>query len=398
MNDQPTVLYVTNEVPWRATNGGQRRELELIERLRHSWNVVLVVVSVRPDVDRADGRCMIDAGGVAECVVLVAQPEMAPLAYTDRERSHFSSELYTTLLKLVRRYEPEVIHFEGYFMSLSSGRIADHVPTVLVEENLEYVIERQRAEFTHTPHLSLLGVEEREAGEWKRAAAVGAVCDEDAAEMSAHGTTPDVVASGCDHIPFISPGRADIRKAPRFFFMAGTDWWPTADALRCLLHDVWPAVRVRFPDATLAITGGGPKQDGGDGVHYTGFVEDLPALLAECDALLAPLRAGGGTKLKCLESLAAGRPVFSTRIGVYGLSDEALDACVVVDSVHEMASAVIDVVASRARWQELRGAAIEVRQVLPTWEESALRQHAMWARCRPGRAAVPNIASRTTTM
>jgi glycosyltransferase involved in cell wall biosynthesis len=54
-------------------------------------------------------------------------------------------------------------------------------------------------------------------------------------------------------------------------------------------------------------------------VRHLGFVDDLAAAIGRYDAVIAPLRYGGGTKLKVLDAMARGAPVITTRVGAEGL-------------------------------------------------------------------------------
>jgi glycosyltransferase involved in cell wall biosynthesis len=56
-----------------------------------------------------------------------------------------------------------------------------------------------------------------------------------------------------------------------------------------------------------------------DGIEVTGGVESVIPHLREAALLAVPLEAGGGTRLKILEALAAGLPVVSTTVGAEGL-------------------------------------------------------------------------------
>ncbi len=59
-------------------------------------------------------------------------------------------------------------------------------------------------------------------------------------------------------------------------------------------------------------------------LRFLGFVDDIHALVRDCDGLIVPIEAGGGTRLKILETIACGRPVLSTEVGAEGLDREAL--------------------------------------------------------------------------
>ncbi len=53
-------------------------------------------------------------------------------------------------------------------------------------------------------------------------------------------------------------------------------------------------------------------------VQLVGAVPDLAPWYSSADAVLVPLRAGGGTRIKVLEAFAHRRPVVSTAVGAEG--------------------------------------------------------------------------------
>ena len=74
------------------------------------------------------------------------------------------------------------------------------------------------------------------------------------------------------------------------------------------------------PNARLALAGAGPTAGlEADGVDILGLVPDLPAVVATARAVIVPIWEGGGTRLKVLEALAAGRTVVSTPLGASGI-------------------------------------------------------------------------------
>jgi len=54
-------------------------------------------------------------------------------------------------------------------------------------------------------------------------------------------------------------------------------------------------------------------------ITITGAVPDIQPYIVHADVYVAPLLAGGGTRLKILEALAMARPVVSTRLGADGI-------------------------------------------------------------------------------
>ena len=54
-------------------------------------------------------------------------------------------------------------------------------------------------------------------------------------------------------------------------------------------------------------------------VHFLGYVENIKEIIQQSDICIAPLRFGGGTRIKILEYMAMKKPVISTSKGAEGL-------------------------------------------------------------------------------
>ena len=103
---------------------------------------------------------------------------------------------------------------------------------------------------------------------------------------------------------------------------------PNADAARWLVDEIFPRVRAACPDARLVLAGGELPPDiaarAGDGVELPGAVTDLEALLERAAVVVAPLRTGGGARVKVLEALGAGKAVVATPRAVEGIDAGAV--------------------------------------------------------------------------
>jgi glycosyltransferase involved in cell wall biosynthesis len=140
-------------------------------------------------------------------------------------------------------------------------------------------------------------------------------------------------------------------------FVALMGWPPNDDAARWLCGEIWPLVVRALPEAKLLLVGRDPSRAvracESPSVHVTGTVPDVTAYLRLARIGLAPLRAGGGSRLKVLESLDAGRPVVATTKGVEGLEDLVGNGVVVADEPPAMARAVVELLADPARAEAL---------------------------------------------
>lgn len=115
------------------------------------------------------------------------------------------------------------------------------------------------------------------------------------------------------------------------------------DAMVWFLREVYPIVQAAIPDIHLIITGdhGGRPLPPATNVTLTGFVDDVRPIVAKSWGSLAPLRSGGGTRLKILEAMALGTPVIATSKGAEGLDVRHDEQILIADTPEAYAQAVI---------------------------------------------------------
>lgn len=132
----------------------------------------------------------------------------------------------------------------------------------------------------------------------------------------------EVIPNGVD-LDWLRPQEVEARPDTLVFNGALT-YQANYDAMHYFLMDIWPRIRAQEPRGSLKITG---KTDGvmlhtlpRSGVDFTGYLPDVRPVVAGAWACVAPLRIGGGTRVKILEAMALGTPVISTSKGAEGLA------------------------------------------------------------------------------
>jgi glycosyltransferase involved in cell wall biosynthesis len=128
-------------------------------------------------------------------------------------------------------------------------------------------------------------------------------------------------------------------------FVATMGWAPNTDAALWLGRDIWPRVLHQLPGARLLLVGRDPtpavRALASESIEVSGTVADVRPYLARSRVTVAPLRSGGGTRLKLLEALGVGRPVVATSIGVDGLEDLVGRGVMVADDSAGIADALV---------------------------------------------------------
>ena len=146
-------------------------------------------------------------------------------------------------------------------------------------------------------------------------------------------------------------------QADTLVFSGALTYQANFDAMDFFLCEIWPRVLAERPRAKLSITG---KLDGvpvhrlphREGVVLTGYLDDIRPTVARSWVNVVPLRIGGGTRLKILESLALGTPVVTTRKGVEGLELADGRDLLLADEPADFAAAILRLLRDR----ELRAA------------------------------------------
>ena len=106
------------------------------------------------------------------------------------------------------------------------------------------------------------------------------------------------------------------------------DYGPNEDAAYYFATEVYPLIKKKFNDAEFIIAGKNPTSKliglECEGIHITGFVDDMYKTISSSEIYVSPLKYGSGTKNKVLEAMAVGMPVFLTEVsreGIDGLKE-----------------------------------------------------------------------------
>lgn len=114
---------------------------------------------------------------------------------------------------------------------------------------------------------------------------------------------------------------------PRVIFVGTLKYWPNAEAVIMFVRNILPRLLARHPALEFWIVGRSPVDevlalDNGASVRVFADVPDVIDYVRQAAVSVVPLRVGGGTRLKILESIGAGVPVVSTPVGIEGIDLE----------------------------------------------------------------------------
>jgi glycosyltransferase involved in cell wall biosynthesis len=162
------------------------------------------------------------------------------------------------------------------------------------------------------------------------------------------------------------------------------------DAALWFCREILPQIQRQFSDVKLLIVGHHPRPEiltlsKQPHIIVTGHVPDVRPYYEQASVCIAPLRAGGGTRLKILEAMALGRPVVSTLLGCEGLHVTHGKELLIADTPSEFAEQVMRLFQSQTLREQLAHQArtrVEVRydwniigqKLLKVYDDIARRQ------------------------
>jgi polysaccharide biosynthesis protein PslH len=166
----------------------------------------------------------------------------------------------------------------------------------------------------------------------------------------------------------VLPPAADATVA----FVATMGWAPNVDAAVWLTREIWPLVLAKVPGAKLLLVGKDPapavRALASENIQVTGTVPEVTPYLAQARVVVAPLRAGGGTRLKIMEALDTGRPVVATSVGCEGMEDLVGRGVVLADTAAAQADAIASLLDDPARAGALGLAGHDAVSADHTWD------------------------------
>lgn len=273
-------------------------------------------------------------------------------------RSRAMSRAVTDML---RRDHFDIVQIES---SQMAPLIPDAgIPVVLDEHNVEFMLLKRLSAMEASPVRKTFGrLEAFKAGReelrsW--AAADGVVFTSQADLAIMRRLAPEsrgcVVPNGVD-VEHFQPRGEDV-ESDTVLFTGSINYRPNTDAVDHFMRHIFPAVRRQRPSARFIVVGQGAPEwlvrSAPSGVEFTGPVEDVRPFVARASVVVAPLRSGGGTRLKILEALAMAKPVVSTKIGCEGIAVVDGHHLRVADDHAEFANHVVGLMSDRKVAREM---------------------------------------------
>lgn len=320
-----------------ASHGGSRVMAELLVRLAERHRVALLYL-------RAADESPVDDGLREKCEIVREAERPVPrvgwrlrfrLLYSFLQGKPIWAALWSVrafkneLRSLVSEWQPDIVQLEFHIMGQYLTVIGDFTgPRVLTEHEpgtrAARDLELTKKGYTRVLHSLDKRVWERYERRVLKEIDVAVVfTEQDRRELSKLGGDTPIVRIPLQVTVPAEPLDPVGKAPPGVLFVGNFIHPPNVDAAEHLIRDIFPAVRVHAPDARLFIVGDRPparlRQMASEHVIVTGLVPDVSPYLDSAAVVVAPLRTGGGMRVKVLEALAAGKAVVAYPLAMEGL-------------------------------------------------------------------------------
>jgi glycosyltransferase involved in cell wall biosynthesis len=385
------ILFVSAVFPYPLHSGGQVRIYNLLKRLSKSHEITLCAF-----IRDAEEQKHIAELSFCKKVIPILRGRAWQAKYVLRTifssypflyQTYNNAQMKEVIQKELNDNTYDLIHVEPGYVWLSLPKTT--VPVVVSEHNVEHDVYGRYVQGFRLPFIAALlrkDVEKMkrwEAAIWKSVAAVTAASDDDAREIRTITRDADVsvVPNGVDTDMFVFRPKKTVSSSFTCLYVGAFRWVQNTDAVRYLLSSIWPAVVAAYPKATLEIVGAHPPaslvRQALPSVVFRHAVQDIAGAYKTADILLAPIRVGGGTRYKILESMASGLPVVTTKLGVQGIGARDGKEVWVADTTEQIVASIRDIIRGTARMRVLKQAHMLVEKE-HSWHHIADQLETVW--------------------
>jgi len=352
------ILMLTQRLPYAPNRGDRIRAHHMLRKLQQHGDVDLVSL-VHDDEEASHASEM--RSWVSSVTALpvsrmrsyasaaLALPTRIPLTHAMLD----APGIRPALRALCDRQPPDVV----FAYCSSMARFAMQAPLNRFPMVLDFVdvdsrkwrdmaaVTPQPLSWIYRREASTLGAFEARAARHASTALVVNEREAQNARELAHDANVQILPNGVE-LERLRPLTAPSPQ-PRVVFCGVMNYAPNAEGMTWFVENVWPLVRARRPDATLAVVGPDPSPAfralcARDlSITVTGWVPDVRDWLWDSALAVAPLHVARGVQNKALEAIAAGLPIVITGAVAGGLPPQAMPASRIANTADDFAGHVI---------------------------------------------------------
>ncbi|HUQ85023.1 MAG TPA: glycosyltransferase family 4 protein [Candidatus Limnocylindrales bacterium] len=397
------ILLVSSFLPYPLHSGGHVRLFNLIKELAGKHEITLIC-------EKRENQSEDDILGVKKiCKKVITVNRGKQWTIKNVFKSVFSSNSFLVTGHKSQKMNQEIsielknkkydlIHVETYYVMQNLPNSS--IPVVLAEHNIEYQVYQRYADqspFFLKPlfNIDILKIRKEEESCWARATKLIAVSEDDKKVMKNTGVDPTIVSNGVDleKFTFLQRTKNQEPRIKRVLFIGDFRWIQNRDAAKFIIDEIFPKIKTVILSKAKILDPSATLQDDEIKLWVVGrnipdnirsltnepdviFDEESSTrpteeLFQEADVLLAPIRVGGGTSYKILESMCCGTPVVATSLSANAVGAKDGENIMVAEDAKELAKKTVEVLEDNNLYENIAKNGRKLIEENYTWKRIA---------------------------
>jgi len=353
------ILMLTPYLPYPLLSGGQIRTYNLLKILSQKHEITLFALikeeSERQYLSELEKYCtkvkLFKRSKKPFTLKNILRTAISPYPFLVI-RNYVSQVIGAVQAELASEHY-DLIHAETFYMMPHLPKTT--VPTILVEQTIEYLGYESYAKKTRWPiikqlmKLDIAKIKRSEKHYWHACDKLIVMSEDDKKYIDKVLNNPQkiaVVANGVD-VAWFAQKKKQLPNEPTILFVGTFKWLPNREAVKFLVEEVWPQIKQKISYAKLWIVGNAPTkevvayQKKDSSITITGGIPDIRDAFAGSHILLAPVFSGKGTRYKILEAMASQTPIVATSTAVEGLNVKIGEQVLTGGTAEQMAAQAV---------------------------------------------------------
>jgi glycosyltransferase involved in cell wall biosynthesis len=386
------ILLISSYLPYPLYSGGQVRLYNLIKELSHKHEITLICEK-RTNQTKND---VAEVQKICKEVITVERKKQWSISNVLKSgisthsflvTGHTQAAFKQKIQEALEKNKFDLIHVETYYVMQNLGDMNKKsdgiIPVVLVEHNIEYLVYKkfmQRAPSIIGPLLGfdIAKIKREEELFWKVAQEVVAVSQEDQMVMKQAGINSSIVPNGVNTKQFSYVGYEDRSKEKdrKILYLGDFKWLQNRDAASFILKEIWPEIALKSGTSGIKLWIVGRKIPSSirnltndPNVLFDEDASSLPTekIFQQSSLLLAPIRIGGGTSYKILESMSTGTPVVTMQMSADALGAQGGQSIMIGKTPKELAEKCLELLSDKDIYKKISKNERELIEKNYTW-------------------------------
>jgi polysaccharide biosynthesis protein PslH len=379
------ILMVSSYLPYPLHSGGHVRLYNLIKELSDKHEITLICEKrahqTAEDIRRVEEIC--------KKVITVPRRKQwsienvvksATSAQSFLVTGHTNLEMQKEIMKALLKNHFDVIHVETFYVLQNVP--LNPVPLVLVDHNIEYDVYKRfmdRAPLPIRPFLSLdiKKIRKDEEKAWGNAAKVVAVSEEDKKIIEKTGVAVSLVPNGVNTDLFSFKDKK-VSEEKKILFIGDFKWLQNKDSVTFIIKNIFPLIKEQTKNTKLWIVAKNIPESIKNLTTDPDILFDekssdkpTPEIFQEADISLVPIRVGGGTSYKILESMSCGTPVVTMKMSAEAIAANDEEHLMVGKNAEELAKKTVSLLEDEKLYKTIAKNGRKLIEENYSWKEIA---------------------------